>query len=36
MSIFCEAPIHKVVLSEEEGKKEALGAIIQDCNANVN
>lgn len=35
-SIFCEAPIHKAVLSGDAGKKEALSAIIQDCNANVN
>lgn len=35
-SIFCEAPIHKAVLSMDEGKKETLNAIIADCNANVN
>lgn len=35
-SIFGEAPIHKAVLSMEEEKTEALGAIIDDCQANVN
>ena len=36
MSIFGEAPIHKAVLSEEELKQDALGAIIDDCRANIN
>lgn len=36
MSIFGEAPIHKAVLSEEEGKEEALAAIVEECHANVN
>ena len=36
LSIFGEAPIHKAVLSSEEDKKQALQAILDDCNANVN
>ena len=36
MSIFGEAPIHKAVLSDEEEKQGALGAIISECHANVN
>lgn len=37
LSIFGEAPIHKAVLSgESETKKEALGAIVQECHADVN
>lgn len=35
-SIFTEAPIHKAVLSADEKKQQALTAIIEDCNANVN
>lgn len=36
-SIFGEAPIHKAVLSiENETKKEAIAAIVQECNADVN
>lgn len=35
-SIFNEAPIHKAVLSTEQGKPQALSTIIEDCNANVN
>lgn len=36
-SIFGEAPIHKAVLSDlQEGKREALGAIVQECHADVN
>jgi len=38
LSIFGEAPIHKAVLSheEEKDKLEALKAIVDDCNGNVN
>lgn len=38
LSIFGEAPVHKAVLSGEEqkDKQEALCAIVEDCNANVN
>ena len=36
LSIFGEAPIHKAVLSDEEEKQGALGAIIEECHANVN
>ena len=36
MSIFGEAPIHKAVLSIEEKKQDALGTIIEACNADVN
>lgn len=37
LSIFGEAPIHKAVLSSEsESKKEAIQAIVQECNADVN
>lgn len=35
-SIFGEAPIHKVVLTDHFGKQGTLNAIIEDCAANVN
>jgi ankyrin repeat protein len=37
LSIFGEAPIHKAVLSDvDETKLDALGAIVDDCHADVN
>ena len=36
MSIFGEAPVHKAVLSNQEEKHDALGTILEACNADVN
>ena len=36
MSIFGEAPVHKAVLSEHEEKHDALGMILETCNADAN
>lgn len=35
LSIFGEAPIHKVILSDIDSKQQALSAIVKDCHANV-
>jgi len=36
MSIFGEAPVHKAVLSDHEEKHNALGMILETCNADAN